>query len=154
MPMAGSNRGVVLIPEVGDEVLVAFERGDLRFPCVLGALWNGNDKPPLSNSDGKNDKRILKSRKGHTLLFDDGARGVVELAHVGSRKVVLDDDGIRVEDAEGNQIRIDSASGTMTIQANGALIIKAATIAIAATGTLDLRAGATLTVRGSLVNIN
>jgi uncharacterized protein involved in type VI secretion and phage assembly len=154
MPMAGSDRGVVLIPEVGDEVLVAFERGDLRFPCVLGALWNGNDKPPLSNSDGKNDKRILKSRKGHTLLFDDGASGVVELAHVGSRKVVLDDDGIRVEDAEGNQVRIDSASGTMTIQANGALIIKAATIAIAATGTLDLRAGATLTVRGSLVNIN
>ena len=57
MPMAGKERGLVLIPEVGDEVLVAFEREDLRFPYVLGALWNGKDKPPLANDDGKNDKR-------------------------------------------------------------------------------------------------
>ena len=41
MPMAGQERGWVLIPEVGDEVLVAFEREDMRFPYVLGALWNG-----------------------------------------------------------------------------------------------------------------
>src|SRR6185437_12498879 len=47
VPMAGDGRGVVLIPEVGDEVLVAFEREDLRFPYVLGALWNGKDKPPV-----------------------------------------------------------------------------------------------------------
>jgi uncharacterized protein involved in type VI secretion and phage assembly len=52
-PMAGKERGMVLIPEVGDEVLVGFERGDLRFPYVIGALWNAKDKPPLANSDGK-----------------------------------------------------------------------------------------------------
>ena len=154
MPMAGNDRGVVLIPEVGDEVLVAFERGDLRSPYVLGALWNGNDKPPLANADGKNDKRIIKSRKGHSLLFDDGEHGAVKVAHADGRRVVLDDDGIRVEDAAGNQIKIESASGTMSIQANGALTIRAATITIEATGTLDLKASATLTVRGALVNIN
>lgn len=154
MPMAGNDRGLVLIPEVGDEVLVAFEHGDLRSPYVLGALWNGNDRPPLANSDGKNARRILKSRKGHRLLFDDGAPGVVEVAHVDGRRVVFDDDGIRIEDAEGNQVRIESASGAMSIQANGALRIKAATITIEATGTLDLKASATLTVRGALVNIN
>ena len=75
MPMAGKDRGFVLIPEVGDEVLVAFEREDLRFPYVLGALWNGKDKPPFANDDGKNDKRMLKSRKKHYLLFDDGTQG-------------------------------------------------------------------------------
>lgn len=53
MPMAGDGRGTVFIPEVDDEVLVAFEREDLRFPYVLGALWNGKDKPPLANDDGK-----------------------------------------------------------------------------------------------------
>jgi len=154
VPMAGNDRGVLLIPEVGDEVLVAFEREDLRYPYVLGALWNAKDKPPLANSDGKNDKRILKSRKGHRLLFDDGAQGVVEVSHVDGRRVVFDDDGIRVEDAAGNQITIESASGAMSIQANGALNIKAATITIEATGTLDLKTSATLTVRGALVNIN
>lgn len=154
MPMAGNDRGLVLIPEVGDEVVVAFERGDLRSPYVLGSLWSGNNKPPLANSDGKNDKRILKSRKGHMLLFDDGARGVVEVAHVDGKKVLLDDGGILVEDAQGNRVEIESASGKMSIEAKGALSIKAVTITIEATGTLDLKASATLTIRGSLVNIN
>ena len=154
MPMAGADRGVVLIPEVGDEVVVAFERGDLRSPYVLGSLWDGKSKPPLANSNGKNDKRVIKSRKGHKLLFDDGARGVVELAHVGGRKVMLDDHGIRIEDKNGNRIQIESASGRISIEADGALSIKAATITIEATGTLDLKASATLTVRGAQVNIN
>lgn len=154
MPMAGKQRGLVLIPEVDDEVLVGFEREDLRFPYVLGALWNGKDKPPLANDDGRNDKRILKSRNKHYLLFDDGTRGVVELAHEKGRKVTLDDDGIVVEDGAGNRIRIDSNSGALTIEATGQLNIKAATISIEASGTLELKASATLTVRGALVNIN
>lgn len=154
MPMAGKERGLVLIPEVDDEVLVGFEREDLRFPYVLGALWNGKDKPPLANGDGKNDKRILQSRKKHYLLFDDGSKGVVVLAHEKGRKVVFDDDGILLQDEKGNVIKIDSNSGAMSIEAKGKLSIKAATVTIEATGTLDLKASATLTVRGSLVNIN
>src|SRR5512138_1295796 len=63
MPMAGKERGWVLIPEVGDEVVVAFEREDMRFPYVLGTLWNGKAKPPYVNDDGKNDKRAFVSRK-------------------------------------------------------------------------------------------
>jgi uncharacterized protein involved in type VI secretion and phage assembly len=154
MPMAGNDRGLVLIPEKGDEVLVAFHREDLRFPIVLGALWNDKKKPPLANKDGKNDKRILKSRKKHYLLFDDGASGVVELAHEKGRKIVFDDSGFVVEDEKGNVVKVDSNSGAMTIEAKGQLNIKAAAITIEATGTLELKAGATLTIRGELVNIN
>jgi uncharacterized protein involved in type VI secretion and phage assembly len=154
MPMAGKDRGVVMIPEVGDEVLVGFERDDIRFPYVVGALFNGKDTPPIANDDGRNDKRIIKSRKGHKVLFDDGARGVVEISHNDGKRVVLDDDGIRVEDGKGNQFKIESASGAMTIQANGQLNIKAATISIEATATLDLKANATLSVRGTIVSIN
>lgn len=154
MPMAGNGRGAVFIPEVGDEVLVAFEREDLRFPYILGALWNGQDKPPLANDDGKNDKRIIKSRKKHYLLFDDGAKGVVELKHEKGRKVTFDDDGFVVQDENGNQVKVDSNSGAMTIEAKGQLNIKAASITLEATGTLEIKANATLTIRGSLVNIN
>jgi uncharacterized protein involved in type VI secretion and phage assembly len=154
MPMAGGDRGLVLIPEVGDEVLVAFEREDLRFPYVLGALWNGKDKPPRANDDGKNDKRILQSRKKHYLLFDDGSKGVVELAHEKGRKVTFDDTGFVIQDENGNTVKVDSSSGAMTIEAKGQLNIKAATITIEATGTIDLKASATLTIRGTLVNIN
>jgi uncharacterized protein involved in type VI secretion and phage assembly len=154
MPMAGKERGLVLIPEVGDEVIVAFEREDLRFPYVLGALWNGQDKPPFANDDGKNDRRILKSRKRHYLLFDDGAKGVVELAHENGGIARFTDDEILLKDGQGNQIKIENRSGAMTIRANGALTIKGATLTIEATGTLEVKAGATLTIRGALVNIN
>ncbi len=153
VPMAGPERGTVMIPEVGDEVLVAFEREDLRFPFVLGALWNGQDKPPLANDDGKNDKRIIKSRKKHYLLFDDGEQGVVELAHENGSVVRFTDNEIELKDSQGNQLKIEK-SGTITLQANGQLNIKAATITLEATGTLDLKASATLSVRGALVNIN
>ena len=153
-PMAGKERGLVVIPEVGDEVVVAFEREDLRFPFVLGALWNGKDKPPLANGDGKNDKRILKSRKKHYLLFDDGSKGVVELAHEKGRKITFDDNGFAIQDENGNVVKVDSNSGAMTIEAKGQLNIKAASIIIEATGTLELKASATLTIRGALVNIN
>lgn len=153
-PMAGKDRGLVLVPEIGDEVLVAFEREDLRFPYVLGSLWNGQDTPPETNSDGRNDKRLLRSRKKHHLLFDDGTRGVVELAHEKGRKVVFDDDGFVVQDESGNVVKVNSASGAMTIEAKGQLNIKAASITIEATGMMELKAGATMTIRGSIVNIN
>lgn len=153
-PMAGADAGLVLIPEIGDEVVVGFEREDLRFPCILGALWNGQDKPPLANSDGRNDKRILKSRKKHHLFFDDGARGVVELAHEKGRKVVFDDDGVLMQDERGNMIKIESNSGAMTIQATGNLIIKATSITLQATATLTVKATGSLGLSGLPVNIN
>ena len=153
-PMAGDDRGLVLIPEVGDEVLVAFEREDLRFPYILGGLWNGQDKPPIANDDGKNDKRILQSRKKHYLLFNDGSTGVVELKHEKGRKITLDDNGFVVEDEKGNSVKVDSNSSAMTIEAKGQLSIKAASLSIDATGSLELKASGTVTIRGGLVNIN
>ena len=57
--MAGPARGLYVLPEVDDEVLVGFEHGRPDAPFVLGALWNGKDKPPESNGDGKNDRRSL-----------------------------------------------------------------------------------------------
>ncbi len=153
-PMAGKERGLVFIPEVGDEVLVAFEREDLRFPCVLGALWNGKEKPPRSNGDGNNDERILQSRKKHYLLFKDGSEGAVELAHEKGRKVLFDDNGIVVQDEKGNSIKIDSKSNKITIKAVGSLDIKAKSISIQSSGKCDLKAGGLLTLKGSQVHIN
>lgn len=127
-PMAGADRGLVLIPEVGDEVLVAFERDDLRFPYVLGGLWNRQNPPPYVNSDCLNDRKILQSRKKHYLLFADGANGSVELAHEKGRRVVFDDDGIRLEDEKGNCVQIDSHANAVTIKAVGELKIEASSI--------------------------
>ena len=153
-PMAGKERGFVTIPEVGDEVLVAFEREDIRFPHVLGGLFNGKDKSAVANTDGKNDKREWRSRKKHYLRFDDGAQGVVELAHEKKRRITFDDNGFSIQDENGNVVKVDSTSGAMTIEAKGQLTIKGMTISIQSTGTLELKAGGAMTIQGALVNIN
>jgi uncharacterized protein involved in type VI secretion and phage assembly len=154
VPMAGAEQGTYFLPEVDQEVLVAFEREDVRFPIVIGGLWNGKAKPPLSNDDGKNDQRVIRSRKKHHLLFDDGSKGVVELRLNDGKKVTIDDDGIRADDGQGNKIAIDSNSGAMSLEAKGKLSIKAASISLEATGALEMKSSATMTIRGSLVQIN
>ena len=71
VPMGGKERGTYFLPEVDDEVLVAFEHGSPSFPYVLGALWNGKDVPPTTNDDGKNNLRLIKSRSGHVIKLND-----------------------------------------------------------------------------------
>jgi uncharacterized protein involved in type VI secretion and phage assembly len=154
MPMWGKDRGMYFVPEVGDEVLVAFDRGDLRFPYVIGSLWNGVDKAPQNNGDGKNDIRQIHSRDHHKLTFNDGADGFVQLEFKDGQKLTLNRDGIRLEDTKGNSVAIDSNSGAITIEANSKLTIKAPQISIEATGTMNVKAGANLGLRGTVVNIN
>ena len=73
----------------------------------LGCLWNGQDPPPESNGDGRNDLRMIRSRSGHEIVFDDGAQGRIEI-HLkdDTRTVRLDPDGIEIEDDSGNKIAI------------------------------------------------
>lgn len=156
VPMAGDSRGAVFIPEVGDEVLVAFDKGDICFPYVIGCLWNGTNKLPETNANGQNDIRIIKTRKGHTLLFDDNSKkGRIELKLNDGKKLSIDDDGITLDDGSGNSLRIDSKGGAMTLQAATKLTLKAPSIAIeASSGHLTLNAVATVTIKGSMININ
>src|SRR5262249_15116041 len=65
---AGQERGLLMMPTVGDEVLVAFENGDVRRPYVLGGLWNGKAQPgELVQKDGsfalRSDEKILIGSK-------------------------------------------------------------------------------------------
>jgi uncharacterized protein involved in type VI secretion and phage assembly len=152
VPMAGGDRGMYFLPEVGDEVLVAFERGDMRFPYVIGALWNGQDKPPGSNGDGKNDIRIIKSRSGHTLTFNDGSQAQVELRMQNGKRLSIDDQTVILEDGQGSKISIQSSG--ISIETQGSFSLKANSVNVNVQGTASLQASATMTIRGSLVQIN
>src|SRR5690606_13076623 len=70
----GPARGMSFIPEVNDEVLVAFEGGDVRHPVVLGGLFNGKDKAlaDLVGASGSVDARRITSRLGHVVELGDG----------------------------------------------------------------------------------
>ncbi len=93
VPMAGSGSGMHFLPEVGDEVVVAFEMGDTNFPIILGAVWNRVNPPPKqAETSPENHKRTIVSRSGHELTFDDtpGSQKVM-IKTQGGHEFVLDD---------------------------------------------------------------
>lgn len=156
--MAGPNRGTFFLPEPGDEVLVAFEHGDIRFPYVLGSLWNGVDEPPRDNEDGENNPRVIRSRSGHELIFNDDENGSVEIHTRDGQKILLDDtpggESITIEDKRGNKIVIDTASDTINIESRLEINLKARIINLKADANMTLEAGGVLTLKGTLVKIN
>jgi uncharacterized protein involved in type VI secretion and phage assembly len=155
VPMAGGSRGTWFLPEVGDEVLVACEAERVEHPYVLGCLWNGKDLPPERNADGNNDIRMIRSRGGHEIIFDDGARGRIEIRlKDGKRKVRLDPDGVQIGDDSGNQIDIQSNSGSLSVKSSTSISIESNTINIKANASMTLQASGTLTIQGTLVRIN
>ena len=133
-----------------DEVLVAFEHGDIGRAYVVGALWSRSSPPPASNADVK----VIRSRSGHALTFDDSREGRVQVALNDGRSVTLDTAGISVEDGKGNRVTIESASGAITIQAAGSLALRAPAITIDASSTLDLKTSGPLTIKGAVVRLN
>lgn len=153
MPMAGKDRGTFFLPEVGDEVLVAFDRDDIRYPYVLGQLWSKTDKPPANDAAGSNDLRVIKSRKGHVITFDDGDRGQVRIELNDGKLIQIDDDGIVIDDGT-NRITMESQSGAVTIEAAQKLTLKSAQISIEASATLDLKGGSSLAASAAMVRIN
>lgn len=154
VPMASDGYGSFFLPEVNDEVLVLFDRGDMRFPYVVGALWSGKAKPPADNGDKKNDLRIIKTRKGHHLSFNDGAKGEIDLKLDDGKRVTIDDDGIRADDGQGNSITIDSKSGEISITAAATLKLSAPSVSIEATGSLNLKAGGTAAMKAAMIQLN
>jgi len=138
--MAGAGRGSWFIPDVDDEVLVAFEGGDPRRPYVVGMLWNGQDAPPEQMDSDNNVKTIL-SRSGIRMTMDDSQGAVkLTLSTPGGHSLVFDDgDGsIKAEDSNGNVIKMDS--GGISISAAAKVKIDAALIEASA-GMVTVDAG-------------
>jgi uncharacterized protein involved in type VI secretion and phage assembly len=149
--MAGPDRGTFFRPEVGDEVLVGFERGDIRFPYILGGLWNGEDKPPADDGKTKeNNWRFIRSRSGHVLKFDDtkGAETVEIIDKDEKHKIIIDCSGDKIQIlCDSGDVEVKAASGNVKIEAGRAVEVKAS-------GNMTLEASGTMTIKGSTVNIN
>lgn len=134
---AGKNRGWFFIPEKDDEVLVMFEHGDLDYPLVVGAFWNGKDKPPDKNDDKKNSRRVIKSRAGSRLLFDDDKKTLTIEDGKGVGKIVLD--------AQNNKMLIEAMTGDVCFQSpDGDTVVFAKEIEIKATDNVEVHAGANM----------
>jgi uncharacterized protein involved in type VI secretion and phage assembly len=160
VPMAGSEVGTYFLPEVDDEVLVAFENGDIHYPFVVGALWNGQEPPPTSNESGSNDVRMIRTRSGHEVVLDDteGAEAV-EIRTGGGHLLRLDDatggETITITDtSEQNSVTFDSTAGTLELRGGTTVKVSAPTVELAGDGNVSVEAGGILTLKGAMVKIN
>ncbi len=110
--MGGPDRGLWLVPEVGDVAVVGFDRGDSDVPYVLGFVWNDEDKPPSTSVH----ERMLRSVNGHTIrLLDSTPTG-------GNRG------GIAIEDAHGNSVVL--TNGKLSLNSTAVIEINAPVVRI------------------------
>ena len=168
---AGDQQGLLMVPDVGQEVMVGFVDDSADFPVVVGSLWSAATPPPVS-PDSDNAIRCLVTRSGHKLTFDDSDQGGVTLHTNGGHELLLDDsDGkLAITAMGGNSIRL-SDNGIELSASQGDLVLSAPSGEVKITGlnlsakadagatvessaTLDIKASATLGLKGSLVNIN
>ena len=97
--LAGKGNGSWMMPEVGDEALIAFRNGNAEEPYIIGFLWNGEDQPPEHDAP----KRLIRSKSGHSILLDDTS---------GSEKVV-------VRSKSGLTVTLDDAQSMIQLEGGG-----------------------------------
>lgn len=152
---AGAERGTYFIPQVGEEVLVAFNQGDVREPYVIGSLWNSQDKPPANDAQSK---RIIRTPAGHEVEFDDTFQSII-ITDVSGHKITLDPDGIVLEAGLsklklGKDGTVTLEGTTISIKAKATAELKGASVEVSADASATLKGGGLCTVQGGLVKIN
>jgi Rhs element Vgr protein len=168
LPHAGSGRGMVFRPEIGDEVVIGFMNDDPRNPVVIGSLHSSANPSPVDGTDDNHEK-ILVTRSGMKIAFNDEKK-VIEISTPRGYFLKLDEDSqeIMLEDENGNSVKlnIDGISiesvKDITIKAGGDVRIEgmnielAASVQLKAEGSAGLEASSSgmTVIKGSMVQIN
>ncbi len=169
---AGKSRGAMIVPEVGDEVLVAFEQGSFQRPYVLGGLHNGVDQTPagdvplIDSSSGAVDRRAFVSRTGHKLEMVEAAAGAQGIRlHTGDGKVTLDldqkdtrvvvhSDGTVTVEAR-NGVTVDAGTGSLKLQGKDVTISGKAGVKVeGGAGEVKVSSNTSVSVQGTNVSVN
>lgn len=170
---AGDGYGVLMVPAVGQEVLVAFVDGDPATAIVLGSLHNGTQAPPETIDPATNAARAIVTPDGHTLRLEDGSAAAVTLASASESGLVIDDsasevtithadsgnairisaDGIELTAAQGD-ISLSSSAGSIKLESLQLEGKASGTAKLESSATFDIQASGPLGLKGALVNIN
>jgi uncharacterized protein involved in type VI secretion and phage assembly len=133
-PFAGDGRGAYFLPDVGDEVFVAFAQGDARLPVILGGLWNGASKAPAEvESGGRNRYKRIASKNGIVVTLDDQqGEETLTLETPGGQRITLKDGPgqVTIEDSNGNSVKL--APDGITVQAAAKVAVQAAKVEVSA----------------------
>lgn len=167
LPFGGlSDQGLFMVPEVGAQVWVEFEEGNVSKPIWTGTVWQQTADVPTEAADRSPHMRQLKTPSGHILSFDDtDGEEEIRLYHKADAEMKIDQEGsiqftdasgatltmnaedssIQIEDANGNTVVMES-SGTTISDSNGNQIEMQG-------GGITVSSSATITIEGSMVNI-
>ena len=161
---AGGDRGLFWIPQIDDEVLVAFAQDDVNSAYVLGGLWNTRDRPPAALPPDALIKRVLKTGVaggiGHEVEFDDALQSITITSST-QQKIAIDPLTIKIESTGGAMsITLDQATQTITLQAAVKLALKAPQISLEGLQielkgtTVGVQAAGPCTVQGLPIKLN
>src|SRR5882724_1495605 len=109
IPLAGKGKGAYFVPDVGDEVLVAFATGDARAPIVIGSLWNAGDAPPEMPANDPSSAMVIESRSGHSMVIRDapGALSGITVKSASGAMILVNDAGITISNGKGASIALE-----------------------------------------------
>ena len=144
VPFAGGNRGAFFIPDVDDEVVVAYLAGDPRAPIVLGSLWNGKDSAPETiGGSGKNVDRWSMTGKAGTriaIVEQPASSATISFTTPGGLSGTFSDQdsSIQINDRSQTSVRIDASGVTIN----------------APTGQVQITAASEVTVNAPSVTVN
>lgn len=162
---AGSSRGFCWIPQIDDEVLVAFNQNDERDAYILGGLWNTRDRPPLTIPTDFLIKRVIKTGiaggLGHEIEFDDALQSI-KITSSTQQKITIDPLKIEMTNLAGTvTVTLDNTQQAITLQAVASIELKAAQIKLQAvnidiegTAATNIKSTGICNINGSLVKIN
>jgi uncharacterized protein involved in type VI secretion and phage assembly len=164
VPYAGMNRGIYFMPQTGDEVLVAFQNGDMSAPYVIGALWSSVDRPPIKPGDiiAPSSKRIIRTGTtlAHEVVFDDLTQSIT-ITSTTKQEIKMDPKAIKLSTKGGAaSITLESTGrisidGAVSISLNAPLInISGKTIDVSGTAATNISGGTNCSIQGATVKIN
>jgi Type VI secretion system/phage-baseplate injector OB domain len=163
-PAAGDGRGFYWIPQVSDEVLIGFERGQTHRPFVLGSLWNGKDKPMQSAYTDDNSTVMIQTKSGHQIVLSDksGDETIVIADKSGKRTVTFD--------VKAKKFLIEAKEGDVEVHAKKKIVFACEDLEIKTSKTVkadigsnfdlkvsskaNVQASSQMTLKGSTVTIN
>jgi phage baseplate assembly protein gpV len=162
IPMGGPSRGTYVLPEIEDQVLVVFEHGDINRPIVIGALWSKKQEPVEVNQSGKNNTKLIKSRSGHRIIFDDkeGAEKITIVDKTKKNKIVLDSVNKIVKIESDGDIEVIAKanvimhSNALKIGTSESVTGKAKSLLTHSQKTFGLKAASGITIGGGNTTIN
>jgi uncharacterized protein involved in type VI secretion and phage assembly len=149
-PMAGLGHGAYFMPQLGQEVLVAFNNGDVGEPYVLGALWNGVDRPPLLAPTDAVNRRFLRTPLGHEIELNEVTQ-TVTITSTSQQKITLDPARIELSAGLGAASVQVTSAGTISLTATTSIELSAPSVTISGATTVTIQGGASATLDGGVL---